>query len=62
MTISGYAAPAAVDGVTISFTAVAAVAVSLRLFTRLRIVRNGGLDDAFISAALVCIRAPKERS
>lgn len=53
MTVSGHASPAAIDGVTIAFTVIAAIAVFLRLLTRLRIVHNGGIDDIFIVAALV---------
>lgn len=50
---SGHAAGSAVVGVTIATTALAALVVFTRLFTRLWIVHEPGLDDGFISAALL---------
>ena len=41
--------------VTLSFTAIAGLAVSLRLFTRLAVVRKGGLEDVLIALSAVCI-------
>ena len=54
MTGSGYATPGAVNGVTIAFASVATIAVLLRLFTRIRLARNAGTDDVFVTLALVC--------
>lgn len=51
MGLSGHADPAAVLGVTISFTIIAAAAVLLRLYSRIFIVHSPGKDDAFIVAA-----------
>jgi hypothetical protein len=51
MGLSGHADPAAVLGVTISFTVVATFAVALRLYSRIFIVHSPGKDDAFIAAA-----------
>lgn len=53
MGLSGHADPAAVLGVTISFTIIAASAVILRLYSRIFIVHSPGKDDAFIVAAMV---------
>lgn len=53
MGLSGHADPAAVLGVTISFTIIAASAVMLRLYSRIFIVHSPGKDDAFIVAAMV---------
>ena len=58
MGLSGHADPAAVLGVTISFTIIAAAAVFLRLYSRIFIVHSPGKDDAFIvaaSAMTVCL-------
>lgn len=58
MGLSGHADPAAVLGVTISFTIIAAAAVLLRLYSRIFIVHSPGKDDAFIvaaSAMTVCL-------
>ena len=52
MGLSGHASPAAVLGVTITFTIIAASAVALRLYSRIFIVHSPGKDDAFIVAAL----------
>ncbi|EME42974.1 hypothetical protein DOTSEDRAFT_72404 [Dothistroma septosporum NZE10] len=52
MTASGHAPGSAVVGVTISFTILAFITTSLRLVTRLGIVRNAGLDDLVISIAV----------
>lgn len=51
MGVSGHAAPAACLGVTITFTIIAAAAVTLRLYSRIFIVHSFGKDDAFIVAA-----------
>ena len=51
MGLSGHADPAAVLGVTISFTIIATFAVALRLYSRVFIVHSPGKDDAFIAAA-----------
>lgn len=51
MGLSGHADPAAVLGVTISFTIIATFAVLLRLYSRVFIVHSPGKDDAFIAAA-----------
>ena len=51
MGLSGHADPAAVLGVTISFTIIAAATVLLRLYSRVFIVHSPGKDDAFIVAA-----------
>ena len=53
MGLSGHADPAAVLGVTISFSIVAAAAVILRLYSRIFIVHSPGKDDAFILAASI---------
>jgi hypothetical protein len=53
MGLSGHADPAAVLGVTISFTIIATFAVLLRLYSRIFIVHSPGKDDAFIAAACV---------
>ena len=37
------------------FTTLAIVSVSLRVFTRVGLVRNAGIDDYFIIAAAVCV-------
>jgi hypothetical protein len=53
MVSGGHADTVAVKAVTIVFTALAVVSTSLRLFTRLGLARNAGLDDAFISFATI---------
>ncbi|KAK3670136.1 hypothetical protein LTR78_009983 [Recurvomyces mirabilis] len=53
MTNAGHAPGGAVVGVTIGMTILSGLAVISRLTTRLIMVRNGGIDDAFITAALV---------
>jgi hypothetical protein len=53
MAISGHAPGSAVSGVTLAMTILAAIAVSARLFARLVVVRNAGVDDGFITAALL---------
>ena len=40
-------------GTTIAFTLLAFIAVLLRLFTRLRLVQQSGIDDVFISVAML---------
>ena len=40
--------------VTTVFTVTALLIIALRLFTRLKIVRNTGIDDAVIIFAMVC--------
>jgi hypothetical protein len=49
----GYAPAAALVAVNITFTVIAVTAVALRLVTRLLIVKNAGVDDAFIGVAAV---------
>lgn len=51
--LSGHASGSAVVTVTIALTALAALVVFTRLSTRIWIVREPGLDDGFISAALI---------
>ena len=53
MGLSGHASGEAVVGATIGMVALAALFVLTRLFTRLRVVRDPGLDDGFIVAALL---------
>ncbi|KAK5682121.1 hypothetical protein LTS10_005246 [Elasticomyces elasticus] len=50
---SGHTPGAAVVGTTIAFTVLAAIAVLLRLYTRIKIVSRSGLDDLFISIAML---------
>lgn len=52
MAASGHAPGEAVTGVTISFTVLAFMATAMRLYTRIGIVRNVGLDDVVITIAL----------
>jgi len=58
MGMSGHASGEAVVGVTIGMTILAAIGVFSRLATRVGIVRNPGVDDAFILVALVCLATP----
>lgn len=51
--LSGHTSGAAVVGVTIAFTAIAALVVFTRLLTRIHIVKDPGLDDGFILGALL---------
>jgi hypothetical protein len=53
MGLSGHADPAAVLGVGITFTIIAAAAVMLRTYSRVFIVQSFGKDDAFIVAACI---------
>lgn len=53
MGLSGHADPAAVLGVTISFTILAFTAVALRMYSRIFIVHSPGKDDAFIVGAVI---------
>ncbi|KAK3713690.1 hypothetical protein LTR37_008384 [Vermiconidia calcicola] len=53
MGMSGHASGSAVVGVTIAMTCLAGLAVFSRLFARLVVVRNAGLDDGFIVGALL---------
>ncbi|KAK6439757.1 hypothetical protein LTR95_004028 [Oleoguttula sp. CCFEE 5521] len=46
------ASPIAVLAVTLVFITLAVIATALRLYTRIGIARNAGLDDAFIAVAL----------
>ncbi|KAK5721288.1 hypothetical protein LTR17_014750 [Elasticomyces elasticus] len=51
---SGHAPKHAVIGTTITFTLLAALAVLLRLYTRIKIIsRSAGIDDLFISLAML---------
>jgi hypothetical protein len=43
---------------TIGFPALSAIAVSLRLYTRIFVVKRTGLDDWFILGAFVCYDVP----
>lgn len=51
--LSGHTSGSAVVAVTITMTALAGLVVFTRLYTRIRIVREPGLDDGFIFAALL---------
>ena len=51
MALSGHASPLAIIVVTIVWTAIAVIAVLLRLFCRVAIARNPGWDDLFIGIA-----------
>ncbi|KAK5175061.1 uncharacterized protein LTR77_000198 [Saxophila tyrrhenica] len=53
MGLSGHASGTAVVGVTIGMTVLAGLAVFARLFARIFIVHNAGVDDGFITAALL---------
>ena len=53
MGISGHASGSAVIGTTIATTVLACIAVALRLYTRLILVRKPGIDDVCITVALV---------
>lgn len=53
MVSGGHAPPAAVPGVTITMTVLAALVASGRLYTRVKIVRKSGWDDVCILVALV---------
>ena len=53
MGLSGHASGDAVVGVTIGMTVLAGMAVCARLFARVVIVSNAGVDDGFITAALL---------
>lgn len=53
MPMSGHTSGSAVVGVTLAMTILAVMVVILRLTARLFVVRNAGLDDAFITAALL---------
>ena len=48
-----YRRPWILGYVSIFLGSLAILAVSLRLYLRLRVLRNGGLDDAFIAATMV---------
>ncbi|KAK5719515.1 hypothetical protein LTR15_008039 [Elasticomyces elasticus] len=50
---SGHAPKHAVIGTTITFTLLAALAVLLRLYTRIKIISRSGIDDLFISLAML---------
>lgn len=51
--ISGHASQASVYVVAVCFTVLSCLVVLARLLTRIMIVRQPGLDDAFIAAACV---------
>ncbi|KAK4891281.1 hypothetical protein LTR27_010083 [Elasticomyces elasticus] len=53
MGMSGHASGEAVVAVSIAMTVLAAASVISRLATRVGIVRNAGIDDAFITVALL---------
>ncbi|KAF2169823.1 hypothetical protein M409DRAFT_52318 [Zasmidium cellare ATCC 36951] len=53
MTVSGHASPEAVVAVTVVFTVMAVVVVAARLYARLGVGRNAGLDDLFIGISLL---------
>jgi hypothetical protein len=46
--------PAAVRGVAAAFLALSTIAVLLRCYVRLRIVKAFGWDDGFMILAMVC--------
>lgn len=52
MAAGGHAPGHAVIGVTVAFTILAFMATMTRLYTRIRIVHNAGLDDLFNTVAL----------
>lgn len=54
MGFSGHASQSSIYTATAVLTVLGAVAVVLRLITRLAIVRQSGWDDAFITLACVC--------
>lgn len=49
MTLSGHASPLAIVVVTMVWTVIAVIAVLLRLYCRLAIAKNPGLDDALLA-------------
>jgi hypothetical protein len=51
--LSGHASSTSVVVVTLTFINLAILFVLFRIYARLRIARNAGLDDVFISLALV---------
>lgn len=57
MTASGHTAPSVVVGVTAATTILAGLAVSMRLITRVTVVKRFGADDACILIAMVCIQS-----
>jgi hypothetical protein len=54
MAAGGHTSGDAVTGVTVSFTIVAVICTSLRLYTRFALNKMGGVDDVFIAIATVC--------
>jgi len=53
MGLSGHADASAIIAVTVTFTAIAGIAVLLRLYSRIWIARSAGWDDIFICFALM---------
>ena len=53
MGMSGHASGSAVVGVTIAMVCLAGIVVITRIFTRVKVVRDPGLDDGFIVSALL---------
>lgn len=51
MPLSGHASPPAIVAVTMVWTAIAVIAVILRLYCRLAIAKNPGYDDALLGTA-----------
>jgi hypothetical protein len=56
MAAGGHTSGDAVTGVTVSFTIVAVICTSLRLYTRFVLNKMGGVDDVFI--AIATVRSP----
>lgn len=52
---SGHASPEAIITTKILFTVTAGLLTFARLYTRMRIVRNAGVDDVFIALGLVSV-------
>ena len=50
--VSGWASPEATLGVCFTFTALALIAYSLRMYTRVCIIRQPGWDDLCVSIAM----------
>ena len=53
MALSGHASQASIYATIIALSIISSVAVSLRLITRLAIVKQSGWDDVFITIAWV---------
>jgi hypothetical protein len=53
MAAGGHTSGDAVTGVTVSFTIIAVICTTLRLYTRFVLNKMGGVDDIFIAIATV---------